>query len=644
MAAEPMTKSRASASLGGALRAESSEGVLRVIFSGEWKRDLLGPNFFTERDEALRETERLLKEARSVELLGEALGEWDSGVLVVTTRLVTLAKEHNIPLDDARLPEGIRNLTKLALAVPPNTAAQRKAQKTTFLERVGGFTLAVPRMARDIFDFIGELVLSAGRLFRGRSSCTSGNVWLAVQESGVDALPIVSLISLLVGLILAFVGVIQLKMFGAEIYVSSLVAVSMTRIMGAIMTGIILAGRTGASYAAVIGTMQVNEEIDALTTLGVAPSDYLIMPRVLALTAMTPLLVLYSDFMGIMGGFIVGVGILGLDQHQQPLGGHGARRGLRYAHRHNRLLPGPALRPQRRSSRQGDHLGRGLFHRGHRAVHGCPHHPLQYFEYMNTSTPIIEARDLTVGYGSYVVQKDLNFTINRQDVFIIMGPSGCGKSTLLRVLVGLLQPTKGQVLYRGQDFWAGTESERQKLLSGVGLLFQSGALWSSMTLAENVALPLQRYTKLSSAEIREQTSLKLALVGLAGFEDYYPSEISGGMRKRAGLARALAMDPEIVFFDEPSAGLDPVSAALLDELILELKENMGMTVVVVTHDLDSIFTIGNNSVFLDAATHTMITGGDPHVLRCDQAHPDIVRFLNRGKTDSCPTSSKGYRS
>ena len=227
---------------------------------------------------------------------------------------------------------------------------------------------------------------------------------------------------------------------------------------------------------------------------------------------------------------------------------------------------------------------------------------------MNTATPIIEARDLTVGYGSYVVQGNLNFTINRQDVFIIMGPSGCGKSSLLRVLVGLLPPVKGQVLYRGEDFWAGSEDERQKLLGGVGLLFQSGALWSSMTLAENVALPLQRYTGLSRAEIREQTSLKLALVGLAGFEDYYPSEISGGMRKRAGLARALALDPEIVFFDEPSAGLDPVSAALLDELILQLKENMGMTVVVVTHDLDSIFTIGNNSVFLDATTHTMITG------------------------------------
>ena len=162
---------------------------------------------------------------------------------------------------------------------------------------------------------------------------------------------------------------------------------------------------------------------------------------------------------------------------------------------------------------------------------------------MNAPTPIIEARDLTVAYGSYVVQGNLNFTINRQDVFIIMGPSGCGKSTLLRALVGLLRPAKGQVLYRGEDFWAGSETERQKLLSGVGLLFQSGALWSSMTLAENVALPLQRYTELSPAEIREQTSLKLALVGLAGFEDFYPSEISGGMRKRAGLARALADGP-----------------------------------------------------------------------------------------------------
>ena len=243
----------------------------------------------------------------------------------------------------------------------------------------------------------------------------------------------------------------------------------------------------------------------------------------------------------------------------------------------------------------------------------------------------ISVKDLTIAYGSYAVQKNLTFTINRQDVFIIMGGSGCGKSSLLRVLVGLQKPAQGSVHYGTFDFWNATPDEREEHLRHVGLLFQSGALWSSMTLAENIALPLERYTTLSKEAIREQAKLKLSLVGLAGFEDYYPSEISGGMRKRAGLARALALDPEIVFFDEPSAGLDPLSAALLDELILQLKENMGMTVVVVTHDLDSIFTIGNNSVFLDAATHTMIAGGNPVYLRDHADNPEVRRFLNRGK-------------
>ncbi len=297
----------------GTLSVESAGGALRIHFRGDWKRELAAPNFLAERDKALAKAEQALDTAQKIELAGDELGEWDSGVLVVTTRLVTLAKAQNIPVDDSRLPEGVRNLTRLALEVPPNTAAQRKSRRPPLLERIGDFALAVPRTGRDILSFLGEIVLSLGRVFRGRSACTSGNLWLAVQESGVEALPIVSLISMLVGLILAFVGVIQLKMFGAEVYVSSLVAVGMTRIMGAIMTGIILAGRTGASYAAVIGTMQVNEEIDALTTLGVAPSDYLVMPRILALTMMTPMLVLYSDFMGILGGFIVGVGIIGLD-------------------------------------------------------------------------------------------------------------------------------------------------------------------------------------------------------------------------------------------------------------------------------------------------------------------------------------------
>ncbi len=249
---------------------------------------------------------------------------------------------------------------------------------------------------------------------------------------------------------------------------------------------------------------------------------------------------------------------------------------------------------------------------------------------MNPS-PMLTVTDLTITYGNYTVQKNLSFTVNKQDVFIIMGPSGCGKSSLLRCLVGLNKPAQGSVFYGTTNFWQSTPTEKDRILQNMGVLFQSGALWSSMTLAENIALPLQRYTDLNARDIQEQAKLKLALVGLAGFEDYYPSEISGGMRKRAGLARALALDPEIVFFDEPSAGLDPVSAALLDELILQLKENMNMTVIVVTHDLDSIFTIGNNSLFLDAATHTMLEKGNPHDLRFYAKNKSVRRFLNRGK-------------
>jgi len=236
-----------------------------------------------------------------------------------------------------------------------------------------------------------------------------------------------------------------------------------------------------------------------------------------------------------------------------------------------------------------------------------------------------------MAYGSFVIQRDLTFTINRGDVFIIMGGSGCGKSTLLRHLVGLKAPAKGKVLYEGLSFWQAEAEERQRLMRRFGILYQSGALWSSMTLAENIALPLEEYTGLGQSEIREVASLKLALVGLAGFEDFYPSEISGGMQKRAGLARAMALDPEILFFDEPSAGLDPISAHRLDDLILELRDSLGATVVVVTHELASIFAIGNNCVFLDPETRTMIATGNPNTLLAESDDPKIVSFLTRGE-------------
>jgi len=243
--------------------------------------------------------------------------------------------------------------------------------------------------------------------------------------------------------------------------------------------------------------------------------------------------------------------------------------------------------------------------------------------------PHIEVRGLTMAYGSRVIQKDLDFTVNRGDIFVIMGGSGCGKSTLLKHMIGLYEPAAGEILYGGASFQRADDEERDRMRRGWGITYQGGGLFSAMTLAENVALPLQQYTPLDAATIGELVSYKLALVGLAGFEEYYPSEISGGMQKRAGLARAIALDPEILFFDEPSAGLDPISSRLLDELILHMRDALGATVVMVTHELASIFAIGNNSVFLDAETRTMLDYGDPQHLLTGSDHELVRRFLSR---------------
>ncbi|NCC52182.1 MAG: ATP-binding cassette domain-containing protein [Spartobacteria bacterium] len=245
----------------------------------------------------------------------------------------------------------------------------------------------------------------------------------------------------------------------------------------------------------------------------------------------------------------------------------------------------------------------------------------------------IAVRDLTMAYGDFVIQRDLTFEVRRGDVFIIMGGSGCGKSTLLRHLVGLKSPARGGVYYDGVSFWDAEPGERAILMQRMGILYQSGALWSSMTLAENLAIPLEAYTRLSKAEQRDVIALKLSLVGLSGFEDYYPSEISGGMQKRAGLARAMALDPDILFFDEPSAGLDPISAKLLDDLIIELSHSLGTTIVVVTHELASIFAIGTNSVFLDTEAKTMLAVGNPRTLLASCPDKRVQTFLRRGETD-----------
>jgi len=254
---------------------------------------------------------------------------------------------------------------------------------------------------------------------------------------------------------------------------------------------------------------------------------------------------------------------------------------------------------------------------------------------MSTEANIkIEIRDLTMAYGSFVVMREINVQIRRGEVFIIMGGSGCGKSTLLRHMIGLKQPAQGDILYDGVPFWKSDADERTGKLRSFGVLFQSGALWSSMTLAENIGLVLGEYTDFPPAEIREIARLKLALVGLKGFEDYYPAEISGGMCKRAGLARALALDPDVLFFDEPSAGLDPISSRNLDELILQLRDSLGATFVVVTHELASIFTIADNSVFLDPITRTMRATGNPRELLKHSTDPAVQQFLKRGEASA----------
>ena len=253
----------------------------------------------------------------------------------------------------------------------------------------------------------------------------------------------------------------------------------------------------------------------------------------------------------------------------------------------------------------------------------------------------LQARNLTVGYGDRAVQRDLCFSVRHGSVFAIMGGSGCGKSTVLRSMIGLLRPFVGTVLVEGEDYWAATDMRRIEIGRRFGVLFQSGALWSSMTVAENVALPMQMFTKLHAREIDALVGLKLSLVGMADAGVRMPAELSGGMRKRASLARALSLDPDVLFFDEPSAGLDPVTSRRLDDLILELRDGLGATIVIVSHELASLFAICDDGVFLDAETQTAIAHGAPRMLRDSCDNPTVRAFMTRGGAD--PANSRETR-
>jgi len=281
---------------------------LVVKVAGDWK--------ITETIPSASEVEKSLESAKGIRRLTfdtKNLGEWDSGLLTFLIKIFEACSRAKIEVDKEGLPEGVRRLIDLATAVPEREGARKEARKEAFLSMVGDKALDFYRAFLEMLDFLGEASLAFARLLRGKAAFRRSDLWLLLQECGAQALPIVSLISLLVGLILAFVGAIQLKLFGAQVYVADIVAIAMVRVMGAIMTGIIMAGRTGAAFAAQIGTMQVNEEIDALKTMGIAPVEFLVLPRMIALIIMMPLLCIYADLMGILGGLIVGVGMLGIN-------------------------------------------------------------------------------------------------------------------------------------------------------------------------------------------------------------------------------------------------------------------------------------------------------------------------------------------
>jgi len=242
----------------------------------------------------------------------------------------------------------------------------------------------------------------------------------------------------------------------------------------------------------------------------------------------------------------------------------------------------------------------------------------------------ITVRDLTMAYGELVIMHDLSFEVADEDIFVIIGSSGCGKSTLLRHLIGLQEPAKGSILYGEDNFTASAVDERLAFIRRFGVMYQSGALWSSLTLGENISMLLEEAGHLKASTVRDLVAYKLALVGLSGFEDFYPAQISGGMKKRAAIARALALDPDILFLDEPGSGLDPLSSRRLDDLILGLRDSQKSTIVIVTHELASIFSIATKALFLDTATKTQGALGPPCELRDHSKNPAVRLFLNRG--------------
>ena len=507
------------------------------------------------------------------------------------------------------------------------------------------------QMARNFFVEVGSLfwfiVHTFGetieRIRNGRVPFRATSFFRHTERAGVDSVPLVALVSFFLGLTMALLTGYQLQRFGTERLVPGLVAIGFTRELGPLITGIMLAARIGAAFTAELGTMQVSEEVEAIEAMGIGPLRFLVAPRMLALVLLMPCLSTVSNLAAIAATSFV---CWSLFQHRVRLLCRSGPRCLahsRYYHRRaqefhirlpdrrDRLLPRAHSQRRRGRRRNCHHFERG--HRHHlrdRFRYALQHRLHRFFSNVSASdSHVVELRDVHLQFEEKKVLDGVSLQVEPCERLVVMGQSGSGKSTILRLILGILQPEAGSIFFKQFEITRLRRRKLQQVRRHIGMVYQYSALLSSRTVRDNVALPLEELTDKSREEIDEIVDEKLELVGMREAKDRLPSEISGGMRKRVSLARALVMEPELILFDEPSAGLDPVISSVIDELIINLTKKSNVTSIIVTHDMGSAFRIGTRMAMLYQGK--IIEEATPEEFRRSQ-NPVVAQFLS-GSTE-----------